>query len=338
MFLAGDIGGTKTALGLFDPQGQLLHSAQFENAGIHHPESLLQRFIDEHKQCQPALHARTPLQGMCLGIAGPVSDQVCQMTNLPWRIDARQLSAQFGMPCLLVNDLEAFAWSLPFLPDNDFHRLQGPWPAPRATVAVLSIGTGLGEAALLAGNNGAYAVLPGEGGHKNFAPRCVNDATLLIQELKVDAGTQVSAEHLISGPGLPRLLVHMGGEGSLRALEKHEDFARLGATALIIREGLSQPHGVHADVLRRFVTLIAHEASNLALQYGANGGVVIGGGIPPRIASLFDTATFREQFADKRMHHQWLRERSVRLCMNPRAPLWGAFHCLRLTNAGQRFL
>lgn len=337
MFLAGDIGGTKTTLGLFNSRGQLIHSAYFENANESGLEPLLQRFIDEHKQCQPATHSQKPLQGMCLGVAGPVHHQICQMTNLSWRVDAKQLTAHFGLPCLLINDLEAFAWSLPFLPDSDFHRLQGPWPAPRGTIAVISVGTGLGEAALLTSNNG-YTVLPGEGGHKNFAPRSIDDATLLIQELKSDSQTQVSAEHLISGLGLPRLLMHIGGEASLLALEQHEDFTRLGASALILREGLSDPRSVYAEVLHRFIALIAHEASNLALQYGADGGVVIGGGIPPRIASLFDTATFREQFADKRTHRQWLRERSVRLCMNPLAPLWGAFHCLRLTNTGQRLL
>ncbi len=339
LFLAGDIGGTKTTLGLFNTRGQLLHSAYYENAHAAGIEPMVQRFLDEHKQCQPGNNSHTPLplQGVCLGIAGPVHDQVCQMTNLPWRVDAKHLTANLGAPCLLINDLEALAWSLPFLPASDFHRLQGPWPAPQGTVAVISVGTGLGEAALLASSNG-YAVLPGEGGHKNFAPRSIDDAALLIKELKSDTQTQVSAEHLISGLGLPRLLIHLGGEGSLLALEQHEDFKRLGATALIIREGLSEPKSIYAEVLHKFVALIAHEASNLALQYGAEGGVVIGGGIPPRIASLFDTATFREQFADKRTHRDWLRERSVRLCMNSLAPLWGAYHCLRLANAGQRLL
>lgn len=339
LFLAGDIGGTKTTLGLFNTRGQLLHSAYYENAHAAGIEPMVQRFLDEHKQCQPGNNSHTPvpLQGVCLGIAGPVHDQVCQMTNLPWRVDAKHLTANLGAPCLLINDLEAFAWSLPFLPASDFHRLQGAWPAPQGTVAVISVGTGLGEAALLASSNG-YAVLPGEGGHKNFAPRSIDDAALLIKELKSDTQTQVSAEHLISGLGLPRLLIHLGGEGSLLALEQHEDFKRLGATALIIREGLSEPKSIYAEVLHKFVALIAHEASNLALQYGAEGGVVIGGGIPPRIASLFDTATFREQFSDKRTHRDWLRERSVRLCMNSLAPLWGAYHCLRLANAGQRLL
>lgn len=337
MFLAGDIGGTKSALGLFDRFGQLVHCVQFKNAESSGLEALIERFLEEHRQMQPTLHAQSPVQGMCLGVAGPVHRQTCQMTNLSWYLDAQDLSMHFGVPCLLINDLEAFAWSLPFLPATDFHRLQGPWPAPRGTVAVISVGTGLGEAALLCTPRG-YGVLPGEGGHKNFAPRGLDDASLLVQELKNDYLVQVSAETLISGIGLPRLLVQLGGEGSLLALQQHEDHPRLGTNALILREGLGDPDGVCGEVLRRFVTLIAHEAADIALQYGAEGGVVIGGGIPPRIASLFDTPAFREHFADKRTHHQWLRELSVSLCMNTSAPLWGAYHCLRLTNAGQRLL
>lgn len=337
MFLAGDIGGTKSALGLFDPFGQLVHSAQFRNAECGGLEALIEQFLVDHRQRYPALHAQSPVLGMCLGVAGPVHRQTCQMTNLNWFLDAEHLATHFGFPCLLINDLEAFAWSLPFLPDTDFHRLQGPWPAPRGTVAVISVGTGLGEAALLCTPLG-YGVLPGEGGHKNFGPRGLEEISLLVQELKHDDMVQVSAETLISGIGLPRLLMHVGGEGSLMELQQHEDYARLGLNALILREGLADPDGACGEVLRRFVTLIAHEAANIALQYGAEGGVVIGGGIPPRIASLFQTAAFREHFADKRTHHHWLRELSVSLCMNASAPLWGAFHCLQLTNAGQRLL
>lgn len=342
MFLAGDIGGTKTALGLFDAKGQLLHTAYYENIGISGVECLLEQFLqeqfpEEQKRCHDSALNKSPLQGMCLGIAGPVHEQRCQMTNLPWHIDAKALATRFGVPCLLVNDLEAFAWSLPFLPASDFHLVQGKMPAPAGPVAVISVGTGLGEAVLLSGGNG-YAVLPGEGGHKNFAPRSLDDTNLLMQELKHNTHRQISAEQLISGLGMPRLLVHIAGEDSLHSLEQHPDFHLHGATALIISEGMKTPQSVYAEVLRRFVALIAQEASDLALQYGAEGGAVIGGGIPPRIASLFESATFREHFADKRTHWAWLRERNVRLCMNARAPLWGAFHCLRLTNAGQRLL
>lgn len=347
MFLAGDIGGTKSAFAMFDTSGQLLHSATYNNADSTGLQPLIARFIGEHRQQYPELYqsllheatltANGLLQGMCLGVAGPVHQHTCQMTNLPWFLDARQLEDQFGMPCLLINDLEAFAWSLPFLPDADFHRLQGPQPPPSGTIAVISIGTGLGEAALLCSQE-RYGVLPGEGGHKNFAPRSLGDTALLVDELKNDDLVQVSAETLISGLGLPRLLRHVGGEGSLLDLQAHADFPSLGINALILREGLGHPDSVCAEVLRRFVALIAHEAADIALQYGAEGGVVIGGGIPPRMASLFDSAAFREQFADKRTHHSWLRQLSVRLCMNASAPLWGAFHCLRLTNAGQRLL
>ena len=93
MFLAGDIGGTKSSLGLFDANGQMLHCSQYKNSECTSPESLLERFIAQHKQCQPQLHDTHPIQGMCLGIAGPVHEQTCQMTNLSWYFDANALSA-----------------------------------------------------------------------------------------------------------------------------------------------------------------------------------------------------------------------------------------------------
>lgn len=351
MVIAGDIGGTKTELGLFDTHGQMVKKVHYENAGIEQFDILLHRFfkeceINEHKECQLA-GSRSGVSGICLGVAGPVQNGRCQMTNLPWCLDAQLLQKQFGVPCLLINDLEAMAWSLPFLPASEFVQLQGkheygprnPDVMQSATqvTAIMSVGTGLGEAALVSSPNG-YGVLPSEGGHKNFAPRGVDDVSLLLETLKQDAGTQVSAEHLISGMGLPRLLAHTGGEGSLMTLSQEPEFGLVGATALIIRYGLEQPRSLYGEVLRRFVAMMAHEASNLALQYRAEGGVVIGGGIPPRLLSLLDTPNFREQFADKRTHHQWLRSLSVRLCINASAPLWGAYHCLRSANSGQRLL
>src|SRR3990167_8581093 len=98
LFLAGDIGGTKTTLGLFNTLGQLLHSAYYENAHAGCIDAIVQRFIDEHKQCQPGKNSDSvlALQGICLGIAGPVHNQICQMTNLPWRVDAKHLTANWS--------------------------------------------------------------------------------------------------------------------------------------------------------------------------------------------------------------------------------------------------
>lgn len=328
MFLAGDIGGTKSEIGLFNRQGQLVLSRHYDNACVTDFITLLDSFLAEAK----SEGREVSLRAACLGVAGRVQGNVCKMTNLPWILDADHLTAAFGIPFHLINDLEAFAWSVPFLPCTDFCILQGDEISTNDTLAVLSVGTGLGEAALIRTDNG-HRVLPGEGGHKNFAPRSIADIDLLVQELKRHDQRQVSVEHLVSGLGMPRILVQLAGEESLHALKNDDDFVHVGATAIIIRKGLHSPESVHGEVLARFVAMVAHEASNLALQYGAEGGVVIGGGIPPRLVSLFATATFREHFADKHTHRDWLRQRPVALCLNTRAPLWGAYYCLRSTDS-----
>lgn len=327
MFLAGDIGGTKTELGLFDNAGQLIFAKHYINATADNFTQILQAYIAE-LPCDN----RPQIDAACLGIAGPIREQKCQMTNLPWFIDASQISTLFGFHCVLMNDLAAFAWSIPWLSADNYLQLQEGSGSAKGPVAVLSVGTGLGQAALLPMEN-TYHVIASEGGHKDFAPHNIADANLLIKELKHNDQRPVSVEHLVSGPGLPRMLAHIAGDDSLIQLASHPDYATQGATAIIIEKGLRSPDSEFGEALKRFAMLVAHEASNLALQYVAEGGVVIGGGIPPRFVPLFNSMAFREHFADKSAHQDWLRKRSIKLCINTRAPLWGGYYYLRSTNS-----
>lgn len=320
--LAGDVGGTKTVLAVCERAGaagsalRVVREAQFPCEQYPSLEAILDEFLG----------GAVELEGACFGVAGPVVAGAAKITNLPWTIEAAALSARLGGATVtLINDLQATALGALALPAEAFATLQEPAasPAPGATVGVIAPGTGLGESILVSDGN-RYRALPTEGGHADFAPT-TDEEIELLRFLRGRYGSHVSVERVLSGDGIGDLYDFV--RAARGATEPVPEQLRAGdRNAAISRAALE---GGDADCVRAmglFVALLGAEASNLALRCLATGGVVIGGGIPPKILPLLQTGALVERFNDKGRFRRWTSTIAVRVMLEPRAALIGAAH------------
>ncbi|MCE9575795.1 MAG: glucokinase [Deltaproteobacteria bacterium] len=316
MILAGDTGGTKTVLALCDLEGRIVHERIFLAADYASLEAIVAVFLAAH----PA-----ELVGACFGVAGPVVDGTARITNLPWVIDAKALSAQLGVPVTLLNDLQATALGALVLPPEAFAWLQPQaTPAPTGTIAVIAPGTGLGES-LVIHDGAGFRALPSEGGHADFAPG--NERELeLWRYLRARHGDHVSYERVLSGNGLGDLY---GFCRSTRGAEPAWLTAALAAgdrNAVVAETALAGGDSACAEALAMFVEILGAEGGILALRGLATGGVVIGGGIPPKIVPALQTGALVARFNAKGRFSAWTRALGVRVTLEPRAALFGAAH------------
>lgn len=318
MILAGDVGGTKTVLAVLDPARamSIAREATLPSQEIESLESAVEAF----------LLGAPPLKvaAACVGVAGPVVDGHCVATNLPWEIHESRLAAAASAPARLVNDLEAAAYGVLTLPPEKFLVLQAGTPHPGANLALIAAGTGLGQACLVPDGQG-YRVVPSEGGHADFAPRDELQVDLL-RFLRADFG-HVSWERVLSGPGLANIYRFMetrvprAAPDWLRRRLQREDHG-----AVVGEVGLSGRDPVCAEALDLFVSVYGAQAGNLALETLALGGVVVGGGIAPKIQAKLSDGHFMTAFRAKGRLDSLLSTVPVRVALDPRAPLWGAAH------------
>jgi glucokinase len=318
VILAGDIGGTKTVLALCDDALAIVRQEVYPCADYPSLEAILDRFV------QPDERGR--LGAACFGVAGPVVGATAKITNLTWTIDADRIARQLGgVPVALLNDLQATALGTLVLPDTAFAVLQ---PGPRAadaTIAVLAPGTGLGEAMLVA-TGGVYRALPSEGGHADFAPGSDEEIELL-RYLRGVHGPHVSYERVLSGAGLGDLYSFVRhATGSAEPAWLSQEIAGHDRNAVISRVGLEGRDPACTRALELFVEILGAEAGNMALRGLATGGVVIGGGIPPKILPALQHPRFTERFNAKGRFSAWTRGLPVRVALEPRAALFGAAH------------
>lgn len=317
--LAGDIGGTKTRLTLYGiGEGEPLFQRDqtYPSAGYESLESILRVFLAGDERVSAA----------CFGVAGPVDQGRCRTTNLPWEIDAAGLSARLGIPAVaLLNDLEATALGLLHLPPQAFQVLQAGRESAPGTMAVIAAGTGLGEA-ILYWDGSRHHALPTEGGHADFAP---NDAWEdgLLAWLRQRLNGHVSYERILSGPGLHTLYAYLQESGI--APESSELRARLeleDPAAVIAAFGLQEDDVLCREALRRFARMYGAEAGNLALKSLARGGVIVAGGIAPKILPALTDGSFLEGFLAKGRFRPLLERLAVRVALDSSAPLLGAAH------------
>ena len=316
MILAGDVGGTKTSLALYRREGRGLlrvRMATYRSREHADLDSILRDFLG----------GETAVERACVGVAGPVEDGRCKLTNLDWEVDEASLRRTLGVrEAYLVNDLQATASSLPFLRTSDRAMLQEGGADPRGNMAVLSAGTGLGEGFLVDSGTG-YIPLASEGGHVDFAPRDEREMRLHAF-LRAKHG-RVSLERVLSGPGLHDVY---------RFLREEERMAEEPGIAAevaggepqhaIVRHGLAGGQGACAETVRIFCSLYGAEAGNLALQYLATGGVFLGGGIAPAILTALRRGEFLSAFLDKGRMRALLSRVPVAVILDPGAPLLGA--------------
>ena len=299
MILAGDIGGTKTVLSLLTRSTEgLLHCLKEKTySSQHHAEfdSLLLDFLPIGES----------IHSVCFGVAGPVVNQRCQTTNLPWLLDAEALKVQLNTDKVrLLNDLEAMALGMLYLPEEDLIELNPKAKPQTGTIAVLAAGTG----------------------HTDFAPQNALQDQLLVY-LRQKIGGHVSYERIVSGVGFSHLYDFLCDEGlavpcvAVTQLSPDED-----RNALISKLGVAGADPCCVEVLKMFVDIYGAEAGNLALKCLSTGGVFIGGGIGPKILPALLEGRFMQAFKDKGRFLPMLESLSVKLSLNPRTPLIGAIN------------
>jgi glucokinase len=319
MILAGDLGGTKTLLALFETQdaitaGAAVFKQRYASDGYVSFDIVLARFLND---ARAALGAAPRIEGTGLGVAGPVFDRRVKLTNLPWEIDARRLEQDFRVGQVrLLNDFAAMARGLGALEPDDLVTLQAGEPIRGAPRLALGAGTGLGVA-----YEHADRVVAGEGGHMAFAP---NDATqaALWEWLRPRFG-RVEIEHVVSGPGLARIFEFLGQRekcGSARAAKLLHSPA---PTPAIVAAALRDNDPLAEAAVRLFLACYGAVAGDFALALTARGGVYIAGGVAPHLASRLKPY-FVDAFNDKTAFSAMVQACPLHLVVNVEVGLLGA--------------
>ena len=280
--LIGDIGGTNTRLALVDEGTQWTHLQTWRNEEFDDLEQIVECYLEDRK-------ARP--EAAAFAVAGPVRGGKVRLTNRGWTIDADRLAKRFSLEhCRVVNDFSAVALGIPALAGDDLEQAGGDRPESDAPVAILGPGTGLGVGGIVPGASGQDGrVLVTEGGHANLAAADERQAAI-IERLRRRFG-HVSAERAISGQGLENLYRALGEIES-------KDVGAADAAA-IGKAALGGGDAIAAEALSQFFRFLGAIAGDLALAYGAFGGVYIAGGIVPRYREAFRKSGFREAFEAK---------------------------------------
>jgi glucokinase len=328
MILAGDIGGTNTRLAFFEGTPERLNTLAIEVFPSREYKGLAEIariFLAKHHQTARAA---------VFGIAGAVVDGHVEATNLPWVVDARSLANELGIGRVeLINDLLANAHGIALLDESDFVSLNPGSPSPTGNRALISAGTGLGEAGLLAVPP-AYEPFPSEGGHADFAPR--NELEIELLRYLMDRFEHVSYERVLSGPGLHNIFQFLrdSGRGEEPAWLA-EQIAQGDPSAAIATSALEGTSDICVHALDIFVSVYGAEAGNLALKVVATGGMFVGGGIAPKILRKLSSSTFIKAFTAKGRMGHLLQAIPVRVITNDKTALLGAGRVAALALAGK---
>ncbi len=314
MLLAGDVGGTKTRLGLFaraavrPPQVEV---REFATLAYDSLAAMIAEFL-EARGVDP-----NDLEAGCFGVAGAVRDQVARLTNVPWVVDAAAVSARFPVRRVrLLNDLEAMAYAVPVLEGHELARLQDGEPLAGGNAALIAAGTGLGQA-ILHNLDGRFVPVPSEGGHADFAPRTAREIELLTT-LQRWYG-RVDWERVVSGPGLANLYRFTHATPCAEV-----DAGASDLPALVSAAALARRCARCVEALDLFVSAYGAEAGNLGLRAIATAGVYVGGGIAPKILPALQGGAFLEAFRAKDPMADLMMVMPVAVILNPRAGLLGA--------------
>jgi glucokinase len=318
MILAGDVGGTKVHLALFEfVNGKLAHTRDRLYPAKDYPglEEIVKTFLGADK-----------VTAACFGVPGPVRDGRLRLTNLPWTLDSRELSASLGIEYVfLINDLEANGYGIAELSADQIFTLSEGDSSQIGNRALISAGTGLGEGYQI-WNGRNHTPHPSEGGHTDFAPRNEDEIDLL-RFLKQKFNGRVSFERVVSGHGLTNIYEFLR---EVRGVEEPAWLAERLANpqndpnAVITELALSARSEICEKALDMFVSAFGAEAGNLALIVMSVGGLYVGGGIAPRILPKLKDGTFMKAFTDKGRLSQLLVNMPVRIILDSRAALLGA--------------
>ena len=315
LILAGDVGGTKTLVGLFE------HApGRPRSLGVFtYPSAAYSSFTDILDAFARDIGRPLVIAAAAAGVAGPVVDARARLTNIDWDVNADEISDFVGTSRVkLVNDLEAMAASTGVLTPDEVVVLQEGLPHPDGNAVVIAAGTGLGEA-YLHRVEGRLLPLASEGGHADFAARTDREIELL-RALRAEYG-RVEVEHVISGPGLVNLhrFTHKG-----EPCDEVEQVAPEDRAAAISQAALEARCPACMEALSMFVSAYGAEAGSLALRGVALAGVFVGGGIAPKILPALQDGTFIEAFRAKGLMSALVRKVPVKVILSPEAGLLGA--------------
>ena len=332
MLLAGDIGGTKTVLALFDVDeaNSLARHPLMERTFPSQQYQSLELIIEEFlRECDHSISAGS------FGVAGPVMGNSAQVTNLPWVIDAGDMRERFGFSVHLLNDLEALATAVPFLEATDLITLSEGTPVKHGAIGVIAPGTGLGEGFLVWNRPaGKYESYPSEGGHCAFGPTTPLQLEMLNYWLPRMG--HVSYERVCSGIGIPNIYTFLretGRHPEPTWLRDQLDDA-VDPTPIIVKAAVAGEAGICAATLELFMEILGDQAGNLALTVLATGGIYLGGGIPGRILPQLQKGPFMKFFQDKGRFSEMMSRIPVHIIYNPKAALYGtAYDALAISHA-----
>lgn len=315
--LAGDIGGTNVRLALYEATGERLDLlAEKSFASRDHPgfPEIVARFLEGM--------ARS-VDRAAVGVAGPVVDGRCQVTNLPWIVDARALAQRFGWGGVwLLNDLEALAHGLAALAPGEFATLAPGAAGARGNRALIAAGTGLGQAGLYWDGERHWPFAT-EGGHAGFAPESELESELL-GFLRPRLG-RVGWENVLSGPGLANLFEFFLARSGAPEPAWYREATAAGDPPAAISAAAEAGQSFEANqALDLFVRLYGSEAGNLALKLNARGGLYLGGGIAPRLLDRLRSGAFLEAMRTKAPMRELLEAIPVRVVLHKSAALLGA--------------
>jgi glucokinase len=303
--LLGDIGATNARLALLS-NGVLGPVSNFTVADFPHIADVIRTFFVDRCQSMPVGEA-------VLAVAGPMNGGRCILTNSSWTIDPHELRREFGFAEIaLCNDFEAAALSLPHLTATDLFRIGDGEPLQGAPMAVLGPGTGLGVACLVPGSQ-APVVVPSEGGHITMSGTCPREDAI-IDFLRGQFG-HVSAERIVSGFGLENLYRAVVAVDGLEAPRR--------TAPEITKAGLGGGCPVSKMVLELFCAMLGTIAGNVALMFGARGGVFIAGGIAPRMTDFIARSEFRSRFDNKGRLRSYLQSIPTSIIVHPAATFVG---------------
>jgi glucokinase len=315
--LAGDIGGTNTRLALYDVNGQRLEGLAVKSYSSQQYDSLnavMREFLDTH---------RHPPQAACLGVAGPVHNQVAKITNLPWQISAAEIAGDSGIGSVsLLNDLEATGWGLPTLQADDLCTLQKGNTRASGNAAIIAAGTGLGQAGLYFDGE-QHQAFACEGGHTDFSAQSELDMALLRYLQREH--DHVSWERIVSGSGLVSLHACLCELRQREIPDWLQESMQAGDPAKAISSAAQQGRdAICTEALQWFTHLYGVEAGNLALKLMATGGVYVAGGIAPKILEQLQDGTFMQAFCAKGRMRALMERMPVRVVLNDEVALRGA--------------
>jgi glucokinase len=311
MILAGDLGGTKSNLGLFEIQAGKLAIV-----------SLKRYATQEHKGLEEVVTdflaaTKCKVTAASFGIAGPVVQNRVHATNFPWIVDGAALARHLGVSRVrLLNDLEAAAFGIGVMEPPDLEVIHPGVPAPQANRAVIAAGTGLGEA-ILFWDGGQHVPMATEGGHADFAPHSEQQAELW--KFLKERQEFVSVETILSGGGFKR--VHEFLDPSVR-----HDFDEPGVdpAPAITERGLAGTCPVCAATLDLWVDIYGSEAGNLGVRAMARDGIYVTGGIAVKLLPKMTNGRFAAAVRDKEKMGSYLEQIPVVVVLNEKCPLMGA--------------